>query len=255
MMNDTIVVCGDSFMSPVIGKYANTHFSELLAKKLGYELVCLSRGGASNGAICLQITEAIKLKPSLILYGITSSDRIEVNATSDPYHSLNRPIDIRDVIYSHSSSLSSRDNSLNITATLISDTLLPMLDTAHPSNIKTAYASVKDIDMKADAIKQWFTHMYHAEWKRQQDSWMLYAVVHLLHSSGIPYVKVHDLMQDTVPTPEWSTVPGVVVDNELFPVIYDPSPDAPMYHTSPESQLIILEKIEKILADTYNIHK
>lgn len=254
-MNGTIVVCGDSFMSPVVGKYANTHFSELLAKELGYKLICLSRGGASNGAIGLQITEAIKLNPTLILYGITSPDRIEVNATDDPYHTLNRPIDIRDVIYSHSTSLSSHDKSLNVTATLISDTLLPMVDPGHPANIKTSYASVKDIDAKTEAIKQWFSHVYHAEWKRQQDTWMMYGVVHLLHSSGIPYLKVHDLMQDTVPTPEWSTVPGVIVDKELFPEIYDPSPDAPLYHTSPESQLIIMHKIEKILADTYNIHK
>jgi hypothetical protein len=254
-MNGTLVVCGDSFMSPVIGKYANTHFSELLAKQLDYELICLSRGGASNGAICLQIEEAIKLKPTLILYGITSPDRIEVNATDDPYHTLHRPIDIRDVIYSHPTSLSSHDKSLNVTATLISDTLLPMLDSEHPANIKTAYSNVKDIDLKSEAIKQWFSHVYHSEWKRQQDSWMMYGIVHMMHSSGIPYIKVHDLMQDTVPTPEWSNVPGVVVDKDLFPLIYDPSPDAPMYHTSPESQLIILEKIEKILADTYNIHK
>ena len=72
-----IIVCGDSFMSPVVGDYAGTHFSEIVAKEINYELVAYSRGGMSNGGICIQVKSAIEAKPDLILVGTTYFDRLE----------------------------------------------------------------------------------------------------------------------------------------------------------------------------------
>jgi hypothetical protein len=65
-------------------KYKGTHFSELLAEKLGYELIVYAKPGSSNGGICVQIEEAIRSKPDLIIFGQTVADRIEFKVAENP---------------------------------------------------------------------------------------------------------------------------------------------------------------------------
>lgn len=72
-----LAICGDSWMTPTL-ENPNTHFSELLAKHYNCELIALSRGGCSNGAICVQIDQALELNADFIIIGATSSDRIEI---------------------------------------------------------------------------------------------------------------------------------------------------------------------------------
>ncbi len=78
-MRKVLAVCGDSFMSAVSAdEYgADSHFTQLLAKKLDWDYVTFARGGCGNSVIRLQIDEAIKIKPDLVIIGTTTADRLE----------------------------------------------------------------------------------------------------------------------------------------------------------------------------------
>lgn len=77
-MKNKLVVCGDSFHS-IASNYKNqdnwivnvegTHYSELLAKRLDYDLINLALPGGSLGAVGLQILEAIELSAEIIIIG------------------------------------------------------------------------------------------------------------------------------------------------------------------------------------------
>lgn len=76
MSTKKLVVCGDSFNSistqtdPVTGQiFKGTHWSEIVADQLDYQLINFAFGGASTSMIVLQILEAIKLNPDLIITG------------------------------------------------------------------------------------------------------------------------------------------------------------------------------------------
>ena len=74
-----LVVCGDSFNCGIGCLDLFTEpYGVLLAQKLGYELIMLARGGASNYAAHLQAEYAAKnLNPDLIIIGTTSYDRVD----------------------------------------------------------------------------------------------------------------------------------------------------------------------------------
>lgn len=74
-----LVVCGCSWSAvSVLKDYKGSHFSELLANDLGAELFNFALGGASNFGIRLQLDEAIKIKPDLVIITPTYPDRIEL---------------------------------------------------------------------------------------------------------------------------------------------------------------------------------
>ena len=65
----TLGVCGDSFMSATMNTEREEtwdsegrHFTEILAKKIGYDYFTLARAACSNNAIRLQVDEMIKQK-------------------------------------------------------------------------------------------------------------------------------------------------------------------------------------------------
>ena len=74
-----LVVCGDSFNCGIGCLDLFTEpYGVLLAEKLGYELIMLARGGASNYAAHLQAEYAVKhLNADLIIIGTTSYDRVD----------------------------------------------------------------------------------------------------------------------------------------------------------------------------------
>lgn len=99
-MNKNLIVCGDSFQSisdqsseDLRESFIGTHWSEVLSKKLDYNLINLAMPGCSNSLIVLQIMEAIKLNPSLIIIGWSAGHghRTEYlkNPMADPVGNIN----------------------------------------------------------------------------------------------------------------------------------------------------------------------
>jgi hypothetical protein len=221
VMNDELIVCGDSFMSPRID-YPGAHFSEILAEKLGLNLMPLSRAGISNGGIALQLISAIKRVPKLILFNLTFHDRIEFRLSDI----IEEPISLDSISYNMGSTeLSTQNKKLK---PLASDNLLGLLS----NNANSIYKK-----SKLKAIKNYFNELYCSDWKRQTDCMMMYAVLHTLNKSGIPYIMVMDnLILRESPCPiDWLSEKNDV-SQALIEVFNRPLSFDPGFHTSLESQ-------------------
>ena len=251
-----LIVCGCSWMSVDTihpSKYKDTHFSELLAEKLGYELIVYAKPGSSNGGICVQIEEAIRSKPDLIIFGQTVADRIEFKVAENPeafgggWVTDNSEVRLSELIGDHA-----------VNPTLMSDNLHSLLyetdnypDTAYwmYENIVRYGVDITESDArdKVNAVKDWFRYVYSLRMKKQIDMWTLYAVQHKLHLSGIPALKVIDLFH--YDTPWYPCITKGYGPADLFA-----SPDYPhgWYHTSLETQHDILRDIEVALEHKYN---
>lgn len=238
----TLITIGDSYMSPVTDEYAGKHFSELIAKELNLNLIPYARGGMSNGGICLQIEAALQQKPDLVLIGLTFTDRIEW-----PINDI-EPVDdfkLEHIHYGHQSSLSTHSDWVNKNHKLISTNLGEVFDTS------SEYTFSFDIDTygkeRKDAIKQYHKYLYHPDWKRKIDSWILYSALHRLHLSGIKYVvaidwaKAHDSCN-------WLQIDVNYAGLEVEQLIINDITDIdPGFHTSAGCQ----EKIAELLLTKY----
>ena len=79
-----LMIAGCSF-SAVSKSLPGTAWSEVLAKRLGWELINLARQGCSNGGIRIQIDEIRRQRPDFAVIGPTFWDRMEIPADSAPY--------------------------------------------------------------------------------------------------------------------------------------------------------------------------
>jgi hypothetical protein len=230
-----LIICGDSFMSPAID-YPNTHFSEIIADKLGYELISYSRAGMSNGGVAIQLDTAIQQKPDLILVATTYSDRIEF-PINDPKPTDNFTID--DISYHHTTTSLVSIDTQNTCAQLISTNLVEVITNQSFNTFELCDQPHK----KEKAIKDWFKYLYHPDWKNQVDRWMMYGVVHQLDQSGIPYIMCHDPLNLAVSCPWLKNISMVRAINKIIDERKQADYGTPYlpYHTSIETQVIIAE--------------
>ena len=224
-----IIVCGDSYMTPS-HILPNTHFAELLRDHYNCELTVYARGGMSNVGICLQIEQAIKDNPDLILYNTTAYDRIEVPLKDDD-------IDIQNVIYEEGHSYSTHSNEMNKNEPrLISDTLYSMLEMDHK------YNNVPNIDEIKRSLKDYFNNLYQHKWKEYTDTLCLYATLYKLsqtHIKTLSFTHHADMFIHKFPfVPSSSIV--------QFDPYRQPEND-PGYHTDIETQQKILKLITHLL--------
>lgn len=230
-----IIVCGCSWMSCDYGpEIKGTHFSERLADELGYELIMYSRPGSSNGGICVQIEEAIKAKPDLILFGQTVADRVEVRIIEEMFTGkgfiyYDDPVALADLVGKH------EDN-----PSILSDNLSSLLigSLAHVLKDK----SKSWCDERTTALQNWFNLLYSPKMKRQIDTWCLYAVQHKLYESKIPAIKVIDLLN--YDTPWYKCCTG----DTYKPTHYIPDVDSVGYHTNTSRQKDIVNDIKNYIS-------
>ena len=233
-----IIVCGDSFMAPVVS-HPGTHFTEIISSKLGWELEIYARGGMSNPGICLQVESAIKARPDFICLNTTFGDRIEIQTDDDSY---NYNFTVDNIIYKHPQSTSSLNPQFNQSPRLMIDTIFYFLD--HTSNLGKYDGLVKDLNLKRDIVKQWFTHIHKNDWKVKTDRWCLYAVLHQLELSGIPYLLLLDPNNMYNMCPWLNEKKYLNNASEVYKKYkLDPNLPDPGYHTSPESQVEIAREI------------
>jgi len=224
-----IIVCGDSYMTPS-HILPNTHFAELLRDHYNCELTVYARGGMSNVGICLQIEQAIKDNPDLILYNTTAYDRIEV-PLKDDY------IDIQNVIYEEKLSYSTHSGEMNKKdPLLISDTIYGMLE------MVGKYENVPNIDEIKSSLKGYFNNLYQHAWKEYTDTLCLYATLHKLsqtHIKTLSFTHHADIFIHKFPfVPSSSIV--------QFDPYRQPEND-PGYHTDIETQQKIFKLITHLL--------
>lgn len=241
-----LIVCGDSYMSPAAG-YPNTHFSEIIACRLGYDFIAYSRGGMSNGGIAIQIDTAIRERPDLILLGTTNSDRIEF-PINDPRKT--EIFTVGDILYDHSNqSLSSNVDFFVKNPQLISTNLIEIM-TDHYGN---TFVKCDDPNIKIHTIKQWFKQLYHPDWKTQTDRWMMYALLHQLHESKIPYVICHDTL-GVIHLCPWLKESTITSDiNIMVESQKEKYGHVTPYHTSTDAQTEIAELLITYMKENFDV--
>lgn len=199
MTGKKLVTIGDSYMTPVVGKYAGTHFSEIIAEKMDYELICLCKQGLSNHGIAIAIEDAIKLKPDLILLGTTFYGRlifpIGGNSTFD--------ITFDQILIENPGMLTNERATGNTLASLGSYPAAPF----HEEDID-AYYSVfrhfdKDYTNRSKAIKTYIEYLYHDSLNRKVEEWILYSVFHKLHLSKLNYIFVYNNFETAIEKMPW----------------------------------------------------
>ena len=185
----TLVVCGDSYMSavgPTEFGYRE-HFTEILAAKLGWEYITYARGGCSNQVIRLQVDEAIKRNPTLIIIGTTSPNRYEypVSRNLNPIRGYGSGFYIKDKglrnIDYNTKERSFVDDPLffqSFKNTLISDTLSNII---LPNRTKTSPEIF-------DAWSKFHEHCFDINWKKQLDTWIISSALYKLCSLKIPFL-------------------------------------------------------------------
>jgi hypothetical protein len=234
----TLYVCGDSFLTPS-ALNPNTHFTEIISKKLGYELTVLAHGGMSNNGICLQTEAAIANNASFIIVSPTYYDRIEIPII-DKLTNYNAA-DLFYYGYTYSNYDSKVDRSL------FSDSINSLLSEDNSERFK----EIPGMTKKIETLKNYLVDLYNINWKQQQDIWALYAIFHKLHMSNIPYLIVLDRKNITSEfnwlTEKNNTMPYIDIQHYVDQLIeYSKQNNInadPGYHTFPKDQIIIANKI------------
>jgi len=235
----TLYVCGDSFVTPS-SAVPDTHFTEILAKKFGYDLKVLSHGGMSNNGICLQVEYAIKNNASFVIVSPTYYDRLDITILDKT-----TPYDATDLFYPGSSYVNFVDD---VNKSLISGGSLLNYDDWH---IDSPMKRINGIGEKVHHLREYFVNLYNPVWKQQQDIWALYAALHKLHVSAIPYLVVlskYDLLSEfnwlnetnyTLPWHEIEDIVGLFQKSNV---------SDPGYHTSTKDQVYIAKKLNHIFS-------
>lgn len=190
MKPKTLGVCGDSWFAATqdlprldCEDAAGRHFSEIMAKRLGYNLFTLAKGGCSNSAIRLQISEMVKRKVDFIIVGTTAADRIEYPMTdreSDSDSSFDIDNGVYNLHYSGAPCLSAV-NGKPQQEVMYTDSLYNIFGSKHTNGLARSKAQRK-------AIKQYFMHMFDYAYREQQDAWIIASGIQEIRSSGIPYL-------------------------------------------------------------------
>ena len=200
-----LVICGCSYSAvSAYEEYKNTSFSELLAKKLNWELHNFARQGCSNGGIRIQIDEAIKIKADFVIVTPTSYDRMEIpNFTKKKFsfseflkffkkdHGAIRDMLLPDNNSSYSSFKSyDKDAGLNNINYGNNDSNL-IVETMHslaenwPHNYRRLFQVPEEVQQ---ALSMYIIHIYDASWKKQCDQWIIRDGLVQLRANQIPFI-------------------------------------------------------------------
>jgi hypothetical protein len=229
-----IAVCGCSFSAcSTDEKYKGTHWSELL----GYEVHNFARQGVSNSVIRLQIDEAIKINPSLILINSTTVDRLDV------------PL-MHNVGYDKQQGLKNFNYNTG-PYTMLSETMFSLIDwSKHPHREKRVNPNI------IDATKHYGAFLYDKNWRTQCDNWIINSGIYQLIDLGIdfiynPWIINHG--ENNHNLPQWIVDKYFASETLNFKTLLHlyyvmPGQD-PGYHTTLEGQRVIAAEYKRIIKE------
>jgi hypothetical protein len=237
-------VCGDSFFASIskdvngIYNGSGSHFTEILAKKLGWDIVTFARGACSNQAIRLQIDEMINVKPDILIIGTTSPDRFEypINSLkSNNYLRYNENIEklynpdigIYNIDYKSFPNKSSENIGFsNYKPVLFSDTLNNIF------NNPSLYKFLEEGDVIT--LEEWYNRFYDWRWKQQTDTWIISDGLRKLKENNIKFYCVSSfLLTDQL---QYCKDSLIEKDSNLNPWTYTTDNVPYGFHTTLESQ-------------------
>ena len=262
-MKKKLIVCGCSFSAPS-ARLPGTSYGELLAKKLGWDLVHLARQGCSNGGIRLQIDEVIRQRPDFAIIAPTFHDRMEIPASAAPYQPpKNENKGWGSDLQKHLQNTEIRngyvpeDGILNVNYNnkpynMICETIFSLAE-----NYQHAYRS-RPIDKDTQqAVKQYINYMYDSAWKKQMDTWIMRDGIVQAYLAGIKFIVLPDNLW-TCQTVR-SIIPNIVPDRYLMTTqewvpahatfLHPFKGEDPGYHGSPESQQYLADIYYKVITE------
>lgn len=194
-----LMIAGCSFSAPS-RSLPGTSWSEVMAKRLGWDLVNLARQGCSNGGIRIQIDEIRRQRPDFAVVSATFWDRMEIPARAAPYdwsqndsgwdpklqqhlqdrtlkNGYNRADGINNVNYGN--------NNYN----MICETIFSLAE-----NYDHPYRSGKIDRHSQQGVRAFIDTIYDNEWKKQQDEWIIREGVMQMYLDGINFLFLPNLL-------------------------------------------------------------
>lgn len=192
-MTKTLMVCGCSFSAkPFKLKHSGTHFSEILAKRLGYTLINTAYAGCSNGGVRIQIDEVIRQKPDFAIIIPTFSDRIEIPVTGlKPDYDKLSWLELDNFLKTETNYDESKGlNNINCAGSL-DPSLICENFTSLVNNWKHDYRNKKPLKSEVvEALKLYVSYLYDSNWKKQQDRWIIeHGALEMVHNN-IPFILI-----------------------------------------------------------------
>ena len=187
-----LIVCGDSYMAATQDLPDRTdclgegHFTQILAKELGLDYDTFARGGSSNFLIYLQVKEAIKLNPDLIMVGFTDSNRVEIlNAEYYDDDLDSADIDVYKFNYHEYPDLSSslRREKWETRPRYISTSVINVID--FPENFEDKGRLFNENNLKI--YKDYFTSFWSPSIQAMYSTMLMRHTIDLLKESKIEY--------------------------------------------------------------------
>jgi hypothetical protein len=270
-----LMVAGCSFSAK--SQYLpGTSWSEVLAKKLDWDLVNLARQGCSNGGIRIQIDEIRRQRPDFAIVSPTFWDRMEVPARAAPYDwsqksgGWNPPLERHLQDRTRKNGYRREDGIDNVNYgnnnhNMICETIFTLAENySHP-----IYRPVKIDRVTQTAVRAWIDGIYDPEWKKQQDEWIMREGILSLFLEGIPFLVLpnllwpHDINNPTL----WRDAFPSIIPDKYIQLDPNKTPQAvcgnypfagtenddPGYHSSPEGQRVIAENFYKIITESFGI--
>lgn len=233
------MVAGCSF-SAVSSTLPGTSWSEILAKRLGWDLVNLARAGCSNGGIRIQIEEIRKQRPDFAIITPTFWDRMEIPVRGTPYTWSQRLIEKTKQIlngppvHNDSNELSSHllsktkngydpDGGLsninygNNDYNMICEPIWSLAE-----NTDNPYRTSKVDEQTQASVRSYVDRIYDNRWKRQTDQWIISEGVMQMFHDGLDFLVMPGILwyRDTgngSMTQVWrKTFPGVIPDRFIM---------------------------------------
>lgn len=240
-----LIVCGDSFNTIGNIRYQGTHWSELVAKELGLNLLNLAMRGCSSRAICYQMRDALRRPNSIVIAGMAASPlRIETTNTPEEFGrdilKFQYPIPQTHPLINHSN----LDEVQHVRSSPIG-----MLDNKDVQNV---FLSKVCIDILTDI-----------------DKWVLLANLRMLKNKKIPFLFFEQLAGDAgAPITLEEYLDFIDIKDLILKTDLDPFSNYynhglmtqeeidrldPGYHTHPDEQKRIAEYIVKRLKAQFNL--
>lgn len=255
-----LMVAGCSFSAPSRTR-PGTSWSEVMARRLGWDLVNLARQGCSNGGIRIQIEEIRRQRPDFAVVSATFWDRMEIPARAAPYDWSQQPGGWDPKLQQHLQDRTLKNgydradginnvNYGNNNYNMICETIFSLAE-----NYDHPYRSGKIDRNSQQGVRAFIDTIYDNEWKKQQDEWIIREGVLQMYLDGINFLFLPNLLWpfDPADADQWrKAFPGLVPDRylQLDPIRTpqvacgrhpcDPKND-PGYHGDDASQELIAD--------------
>jgi len=257
-----LAICGDSWMTPTLTHPA-THFSEIISKHYNVELLALSRGGCSNGAICLQIEESIKQNADFVIIGATTPNRIEIplpknklpkvflknwsifGSVDNHFGNYKKTRGLSNISYDRHNSQSAKNNFM-IDPVLISESLNNLL--WPENNVNNYYSLPKET---IESLFAYVSCLYDPKFKRQIDCWCISNALRKLQDNNINFLFLKDSLfnNEFAEDIAWLSEKNIANIDKMY--VFEEG--SPVYHTLPKTQIYFAEQF-KILIDKLSIN-